>query len=420
MYNKNTNINNIYKYWRIRIFYSIFIGYIFYYVTRKNFTFLIPEMINDIKISTSDIGVISTLFYISYGISKLSSGIISDKSNPKYFMSIGLIFTGVFNICFGLSNSIIMLSIFWTLNGIFQAWGWPAITKQLTYWYSKKERGFIWGICSTSHNIGGAIIPILILFISLKTGWRLCTFIVGIITIIAGLILINRLNNIPEKIGLPPIEFFKNENIIKTNTKIIFKNLIFNQIFKNKTIWMLSISYFFVYIIKTAINDWIIIYMINQKGYELLIAGNSIFFFEIGGFAGILMSGLITDNIFKGNRIKFIIISYMFIVIFAFIFWNIPIGYKKFDYIVITIIGFFIFGPQMLIGLLSTELVNKNIACSANGFVGSFAYFGAAVSGYPFGLIINLSWNIYFLLIIICAIISVFIMIKILSYNYIK
>ncbi|MEK7680195.1 MAG: MFS transporter family glucose-6-phosphate receptor UhpC, partial [Deltaproteobacteria bacterium] len=74
--NKN-NTNNIYKYWKIRIFYSIFVGYIFFYLTRKNFTFLIPIIINDIKISISDIGIISTLFYITYGISKLICGIIS-------------------------------------------------------------------------------------------------------------------------------------------------------------------------------------------------------------------------------------------------------------------------------------------------------------------------------------------------------
>ncbi len=408
--NKN-NTNNIYKYWKIRIFYSIFVGYIFFYLTRKNFTFLIPIIINDIKISISDIGIISTLFYITYGISKLICGIISDKTNPRYFMSFGLIFTGIVNICFGFSSSLLSLSIFWTLNAFFQAWGWPAITKQLTYWFNKNERGFMWGLCSTSHNISGAIVPIIILFISSKTGWRNCSFIIGFLTIIIGILLINRLNNTPEKIGLPPIENEKSNNN---------KNYIFNEIIKNKTIWILSVLYFFVYIIKTAINDWTIIYLINQKGYELLAAGSGIFFFELGGFAGILLSGLITDKIFKGNRIKLIIISYIIIIISSFIFWNIPIGYKKLDYLVITIIGFFIFSPQMLIGLLSTEIVNKNYVCTANGFVSFFAYFGAATTGYPFGLIINLSWDIYFILIIICNTISIFIMIKILLYNNVK
>ncbi|MEG0037531.1 MAG: hypothetical protein RR733_05270, partial [Victivallaceae bacterium] len=40
-----------YKYWRIRIFYSMFIGYIFYYFTRKSFTFAMPALINDLGFS---------------------------------------------------------------------------------------------------------------------------------------------------------------------------------------------------------------------------------------------------------------------------------------------------------------------------------------------------------------------------------
>lgn len=34
-----------YKYWRIRTFYGMYIGYAFYYLTRKSFTFAIPSLV---------------------------------------------------------------------------------------------------------------------------------------------------------------------------------------------------------------------------------------------------------------------------------------------------------------------------------------------------------------------------------------
>lgn len=37
-----------YKYWRIRILYSMFIGYAFYYFTRKSFIFAMPGLIQDL------------------------------------------------------------------------------------------------------------------------------------------------------------------------------------------------------------------------------------------------------------------------------------------------------------------------------------------------------------------------------------
>ena len=118
-------IDSKYKYWRIRILYSTYFGYAAYYFTRKNFVFALPTMVKELHIDKAEIGLLGTLFYITYGISKFSSGIMSDKSNPRYFMAFGLILTGFVNIGFGLSNTIPMFILFWIMNGFFQGWGWP-------------------------------------------------------------------------------------------------------------------------------------------------------------------------------------------------------------------------------------------------------------------------------------------------------
>ena len=202
---KKKNIKYLYKYWQIRIFYSIFIGYIFFYLTRKSLIFSNPLIIDEINISINDIGIINTIFYLTYGISKLISGFISDKFNSRYLMSLGLIFTGICNIIISFTCNIKTILIFWIINAIFQAWGWPPITKQINYWYKKNMRGIIWSFCSISHNIGGAISPIIISYLSIEFGWRKTLIIIGIICIIFGFILLNRLRDKPETIGLPPI-----------------------------------------------------------------------------------------------------------------------------------------------------------------------------------------------------------------------
>src|ERR1700691_4590187 len=93
-----------YKYWRIRILYSMFIGYAFYYFTRKSFTFAMPGLIESLHFDKGQLGLLGSILYITYGISKFASGVLSDRSNPRYFMAFGLMMTGVFNICFGFSS----------------------------------------------------------------------------------------------------------------------------------------------------------------------------------------------------------------------------------------------------------------------------------------------------------------------------
>ena len=58
-----------------------------------------PEVIASGVMMRTDIGLLATLFYITYGLSKFFSGIVSDRSNARYFMGLGLIATGVVNMC---------------------------------------------------------------------------------------------------------------------------------------------------------------------------------------------------------------------------------------------------------------------------------------------------------------------------------
>jgi len=70
-----------YRYWRMRILYSMFIGYAVYYFTRKSFTFAMPGLIEELHFDKGQLGLLGSMLYITYGISKFASGILSDRSN---------------------------------------------------------------------------------------------------------------------------------------------------------------------------------------------------------------------------------------------------------------------------------------------------------------------------------------------------
>ena len=60
-----------------------------------------PVLMNDLGYSKAELGIFGTALYLSYGISKFVSGIISEYANPRYLMAVGLIITGFMNIFFG-------------------------------------------------------------------------------------------------------------------------------------------------------------------------------------------------------------------------------------------------------------------------------------------------------------------------------
>lgn len=148
-------MDKTYQFWRNKLMLSMIIGYATFYLTRKSFNFVMPVMQTELHLDKSDIGLIATAFYLSYGLSKFVSGIFHDITGYRWFMGAGLFMTGVLNIVFAWCLSFPALLIVWTLNGFFQGWGWPPCARILTHWYSRNERGFWWGLWNISINLSG-------------------------------------------------------------------------------------------------------------------------------------------------------------------------------------------------------------------------------------------------------------------------
>lgn len=83
-------IDQAYRHWRIHLMISMYVGYGVFYLTRKSFNFAMPQMLSELGLDYSDLGFLSTLFYLTYGVSKFVSGLMIDRSRSPYFMGLGL------------------------------------------------------------------------------------------------------------------------------------------------------------------------------------------------------------------------------------------------------------------------------------------------------------------------------------------
>ncbi len=397
-----------YQYWRLHIMLGMYLGYAGFYFTRKTFNYATPSLIADLGLDKSDIGLMGTFFYLTYGVSKFVSGIISDRSNPRYFMGIGLLATGIINILFGLSSSLYALFALWVLNAWFQGWGWPSCSKLLTTWYSRSERGRCWALWNTAHNVGGALIALLVGYLVLNFSWREGFIVPGLLAIVIGIFLCLRLRDKPTSMGLPTIGQWRNDPLELAQEKqglgLSSTEILRTYVFNNKYIWLLACSYVLVYIVRTAINDWGNLYLTEQHDYSLITANGALSLFEIGGLIGSLVAGWGSDKWFGGNRGPMNLIFAIGVFLSVAALWLMPVTHFIFQSAGFFAIGFFVFGPQMLIGMAAAECSHKDSAGAATGFVGLFAYMGAALAGYPLALIINqFGWAGFFVAISACS-----------------
>ena len=436
-YGNLSGVDKKYLYWRVRILYSMYFGYVVYYFTRKSLIFAQPLLMQQMHISKASLGLLGSSFYLTYGVSKFLSGVISDKSNPRYFMAFGLIMTGILNLLFGFTSSMWLFALIWILNGFFQGWGWPPCARLLTHWYAKSERGMWWGIWNTSHNVGGALIPIIAAFSAIHWGWRYAMIIPGVIAITSGLLLLERLEMFQKawvflklkitwhkkedknQINIESSESneYVSEQISKTQqaksdqaTHLPTKDILFKYVLNNPYIWILSLVYILIYIVRTAINDWGNVYL-HEQGFSLMSSDSALSFFEIGGFFGSLVSGFASDLLFKSKRVPVIILFCIGTLVSVMGFGLLHSHSFILNSACIFMIGFMVFGPHMLVGMAAAEYAHPDAAGTATGFLGLFGYVGAALSGYPLAeLTQNLGWNAFFTAITICSAITIVIL----------
>lgn len=397
-----------YRYWRGRLLISMVVGYAAFYLTRRSVTFAMPVMQVELGLDKADIGLLGTLFYLAYGGSKFVSGMVHDRIGARWFMGVGLLMTGVLNIAFAFSASLPALLVVWTLNGFFQGWGWPPCARLLTHWYSRNERGLWWGCWNTSINIGGAAVPLLSGALAASQGWQAALLIPGAIAIVLGGILCRQLCGTPREEGLPTVGQWRRDPLElrqeQQSPPMSLGQMLNRTILRNGIIWILALSYVLVYLIRIALNDWGNLWLTESHGVQLLSANATVMLFELGGLLGALFAGWGSDLLFRGQRAPMILLFSLGLFLSVTAIWLVPIHHYALLAVNFFSIGFFVFGPQMLIGLAATEYAHKEAAGTVTGFLGLFAYLGAALAGWPLAQWMQFyGWSGFFALLTLAA-----------------
>ena len=109
--------------------------YFMSYLSRKIYSVSVEIICDTENIQRSIAGLAITGLFISYGVGQILSGVLGDKIHPRKLIAIGMIGTSVCNLLIGImpyfSKNIVIVTIIWVLNGLFQSFFWPPILKLL-------------------------------------------------------------------------------------------------------------------------------------------------------------------------------------------------------------------------------------------------------------------------------------------------
>ena len=388
-------VRRLYRYWRLRVMYSMTTGYALYYLLRKNLSMAAKSIIDEFGFTNTQWGLLLSTATIVYAVSKFLSGIIGDRANPRYLMAGGLLLSALVNVGFGFGASLATFIALWALNNLFQGAGSPPCFRLLTHWFSPKEIGRAWGVWNASHQVGGALIAVGAGYLVSRHGWRSAFWVPAALCVAGSAWLFNRLTDSPESLGLPAVEVFREgaTPVTAAAREESFWGIFREHILTNPWVWIVSFANFFIYIVRIGVLDWAPKYLVEAKGFTLNDAGVSLSVFEIAGIFGAYAAGWISDKL-DGRRGPVSVFFMLLLLVAVMLMFFVPAGQRLTMAALFGALGFFVYGPQMLVAVAAADFATKAASSSAVGLTGLLGYLGASVCGVGTGLLVDaFGWN---------------------------
>ena len=456
-----------FKYWQWRTIAGTMIGYIFFYLIRKNFSFAMPGLTAEFGISKAALGGVLSAAGFLYGLSKLLNGMLADRINGRWHMVTGLAVSTATAFIIGYGAEIItaltgvpagstpefvgkftiLLSALWIVNNIFQGCGFPPCSRLIPRWVPANELSTKMSIWNTSHSIGAGLAGVLcgviimghmgvdasanaevvdMIAANLKEApesieviskaqhfgaWKWAFIIPGIIAAAGVFITAAILRDTPKSVGLPELEDGKKDgepDVKESQAEI--SAFIRKHVWQNPVIWGLALADFFVYIIRFAVLDWGPTFLQEHCGMTAGWAASTVIIFELFGVVGMLAAGWISDKIFSGRASRTCLFCMLgaLVAILGFISLQTAGASPVILLFVLALAGAFIYGPQALIGVIASNHATRKASATANGIIGFVSYVSVLVSGWGFGKIADsqYGWHGVFIAMVVMAIIG--------------
>ncbi|KAF5731068.1 putative glycerol-3-phosphate transporter 1 [Tripterygium wilfordii] len=380
---------------------------------------------------TALLGEIDVAFLSVYAIGMFFSGHLGDRMNLRYFLTVGMLGTGLFTSLFGVGYWAGVHNFYYylamqMLAGLFQSTGWPSVVAVVGNWFGKSKRGLIMGIWN-AHTSVGNISGSLIASAMLYYGWGWSFVVPGLIMAFVGLVVFLLLPISPESVGADgdddddlhsPRKYGEEvtKPLLRSDSEAKENAVGFIEAWRIPGVATFAFCLFFSKLVAYTFLYWLPFYIshtaIDGKYLSNEAAGNLSTVFDVGGVLGGILAGHISDRL---DARAITAASFMYCAIPSLFFYR-CYGHISLalNMVFMFICGMFVNGPYALIttavsadlGTHSSLKGNSRALATVTAIIDGTGSIGAAIGPLLTGYISATSWSSVFTMLMAAALVA--------------
>ncbi len=374
--------------WRWKVLISTYFAYAGFYLVRKVFSLCKTTLAKDYGFDYTSVANIWTAFLVAYMLGQFINGFIGRKWGPRVLLLGGLGLSMAFSIACGFANSYYTFLAFMTFNGLAQAAGWPGCVGGVAEWLRRRERGTIMGFWSTNYvvgniavkMIGGALLGYYSTLYGGHYGVRYTFFGCTLLSFAIWWLVYFWQRDKPEDLGLEPIVDHEHpeDRVVVSTTREHAGWAAYKQLLLNPIVPTMGFAYFSIKFLRYTLDSWLPTFL-ALHGMEVDRASYYSSIFDIAGFAGAVIAGLVVDRLVR-SRWEIVclvmgaglVLSYITVIRFG----SSPVMLS----VCFGLVGFMLYGPDTLLaGAAAVGVAGQRNAVAVAGLVNGLGSIGPIV-----------------------------------------
>ena len=292
---------------RFRILAFIFVSVVINYMDRSNISVAASAISNELQLTSVQLGLIFSAFGWTYAALQIPGGIMVNSFGPRILYALSLVLWSTATLFQGLIQGFAGLFGFRLAIGAFEAPAYPANNRIVTSWFPDNERATAIAVYTSGQFLGLAFLTPALAAIELYAGWRGLFIVTGCVGIIWGFIwyfIYRDPANHPatNKAELDYIEKgggLTNRDIAKDASKPSFAWHNLGEVFVHRKLWGIYIGQFAINATLWFFLTWFPTYLVKYRGLNLITSGVLASVPFLAAFAGLLLSGFLSDFLIR-------------------------------------------------------------------------------------------------------------------------
>ena len=157
----------------------LFLMILLNYLDRQILSVLAPVMRKELGLSQMDYATAVNAFLLAYAFMYAGSGLVLDRIGSRRGLAIFVTLWSVASALHATVGGLAGLLVFRFLLGVAEPGGWTGAVKSVAERFTATQRGLASGIFTSGAGVGALIAPPLIVFLSLRYGWRFAFLVVS-------------------------------------------------------------------------------------------------------------------------------------------------------------------------------------------------------------------------------------------------